>query len=76
MSVSHGELQRSVLAYLRMFPAGDWVTLQDVIFAVLPNQTRSSKSSVRRTVGGLADAGLVEHEKGSHLIRLVPSARA
>lgn len=73
--MSHGELQRSVLAYLRTFPAGDWVTLQDVTFAVMPNQTRSSKPSVRRTVGGLADAGLVEHEKGSHLLRLVPSAR-
>jgi hypothetical protein len=75
--MSHGTapLQQSVLAYLRTIPAGEWVTLEDVIFAVKDQPTRAGKSSVRRTAGILADAGLVEHETGSHEIRLVPSAR-
>jgi hypothetical protein len=52
------------------------VTLEDVIFGVRDHPTRAGKSSVRRTVGDLAAAGLVEHEKGSHDMRLIPAACA
>jgi hypothetical protein len=76
--MSHGTapLQQSILAYLRTIPAGEWVTLEDVIFAVRDQPTWAGKSSVRRTVTDLASAGLVEHETGSHELRLSPSAPA